>query len=152
MKKEILAACTLLLLTACTQPKTDTKAEGEKLMATSREWSQSAATGNVDKILSYWADDAVVMSSGQPSYKGKNEIRKMVDGAMKIPGFKISWEPQSTDISESGDMGYLLEKQQISMNDSTGKSITQHVNTITVWKKQADGAWKCVADISTNEP
>ena len=50
-------------------------------MQISREWSKSAASDSIEKTLSYWADDAVVMSPGQPSMKGKNAIREMVEGA-----------------------------------------------------------------------
>ncbi|WP_426671338.1 YybH family protein [Mucilaginibacter sp. McL0603] len=96
--------------------------------------------------------DAVVMSPGQPVLKGKKEIRQMIEGSFKIPGFKITWEPQSVQVSQIGDLAYLVEKSQIVMNDSSGKAVTQHYNGVTVWKKQSDGSWKNVADIATNEP
>jgi uncharacterized protein (TIGR02246 family) len=151
MKKILLIGITLMIIVGCNQQKTDTKSEGEKVMQTSREWSQIVSTGDVEKSLGYWADDAVIMSAGQPILKGKNEIRKMVEQSFKTPGFKISWEPQSAEVSESGDMAYLIEKQTMSMNDSTGKASTLHANGITVWRKQNDGSWKDVIDISTPE-
>jgi ketosteroid isomerase-like protein len=92
------------------------------------------------------------MFPGQPVLKGKKEIRQMVEESFNTPGFKISWEPQSVEVSQSSDMAYLIEKSQIKMNGSSGKQLTMHYNPITVWKKQADGAWKNVVDISTNEP
>jgi uncharacterized protein (TIGR02246 family) len=142
----------ILSLMSCNHQKADTKSEGEKLMQISREWSAIAATGDIEKTLSYWADDAVVMPAGQPTVKGKAAIRKMVEESMKIPGFRISWEPQSVEVSESGDMAYMLENSNVSFNDSTGKQMTFHNKTVTVWRKQADGAWKNVVDISTPEP
>jgi uncharacterized protein (TIGR02246 family) len=152
MKKNILGATTLMIIFSCNQQKIDIKSEGEKLMQTSREWSQIVSTADVEKTLSYWADDAVVMSAGQPILKGKKEIRKMVEESFKTPGFKISWEPQSVEVSQSGDMAYLIEKETMSMNDSTGKTITLHSKGVTVWRKQTDGSWKNVADVSTPEP
>src|SRR5580765_5057064 len=103
----------LLLLTAlwgCSEHKIDTATEGEKLMQISREWSKSAATDSVEKTLSYWADDAVIMSPGQPPIKGKNSIREMIGSTSKIPGFKISWEPISVLVSKSGDLAYMIEQ------------------------------------------
>jgi uncharacterized protein (TIGR02246 family) len=152
MKMKILVALVIIIIFSCNQQKTDTKSEGEKVMQTSRDWSGVVATGDVEKSLSYWADDAVVMSAGQPLLKGKKEIRKMVEGSFKTPGFKISWDPQSAEVSGSGDMAYLVEKVTMSMNDSTGKTITMHAKGVTVWKKQSDGSWKDVVDISTPEP
>lgn len=147
--KIIIALAFAILLTACSQKKTDTKAEGEKLMQLSREWSQVAASGDVEKTLSYWADDATMLSEGLTPLKGKAEIRKMVEESFKIPGFKISWEPLSVEVSSSGDMAYVLENSHISYTDSTGKIATQHNKAVTIWRKQPDGSWKNVVDIST---
>jgi ketosteroid isomerase-like protein len=151
MKKIILAIFMFMFLFGCNQ-KTDGIPEDEKLMQTSRDWSQTASTGDLEKILGYWADDAVLMSSGQPMLKGKKEIRKMVEESLKIPGFKISWEPLSAVVSKSGDMGYLIEDETLSMKDSSGKVITTLSRGVTVWRKDSTGAWKNVVDISTPKP
>src|SRR3954454_4527989 len=121
MKNILMIAVLLTVTVSCNQNTVDVKAEGEKLMQLSREWSQSASTMNVEKTLSYWADDAVVMSPGQPTVKGKKAIRQMVEDSYKIPGFHINWEPESVEVSESGDMAYMIERSQITIHDSSGK-------------------------------
>jgi ketosteroid isomerase-like protein len=130
----------------------DTKTEEAKLMQLSRDWSKSASTDSIEKTLSYWSDDAIVMQPGQPPIKGKDAIRSMVEGASKIPGFKISWEPISASVSKSGDLAYLVEQNQITVNDSLGKPVTEFNKGITVWRKQADGSWKDVIDIWNAAP
>ncbi len=152
MKKLIFIALVLVTVTSCNQKETDTKAESQKLMQTSREWSQHAASKDVEKILSYWTDDALVISAGEPALKGKAGIRQMVEGSFKSPGFQISWEPKSAEVSKSGDMGYLLENTKMIMTDSTGKQSTQNFEAITIWKKQADGSWKCAVDVLSPVP
>ena len=136
---------------SCTQKKIDTKAEAEKIIQLSKDWSKAASTGDITKTLSYWAEDAILMSAGQPVLKGKESIKKMIEESFKIPGFRISWEPQNVVVSESGDMAYILENSQISFSDSTGKSIIQNNKAVSIWQKQADGSWKNVVDISTPE-
>ena len=147
--KKITAIVFVFGILSCNQQKVDTKAEGEKIMQMSKEWSQVASTGDTEKTLSYWADDAIVMSSGQPQLNGKKEIKQMVEESFKIPGFKISWQPKSVQVSENGDMAYLLEDSQVSFMDSTGKTITQNNKAVTIWRKQSDGSWKNAVDIST---
>lgn len=151
MKKNAFYTLILLISIGCSQQDVDVNKEGEKLMQLSREWSKSASSRDVEKILSYWTDDAVVISAGQPVLKGKNAIRQMVEGSYKNPSFDISWEPKSAEVSKSGDLGYLIEDSQITVNDSTGKPITQHFKSVTVWKKQADGTWKNVVDVMSPE-
>jgi uncharacterized protein (TIGR02246 family) len=147
--KRIITISLVSIMASCSQPKVDTKAEGEKLMQISREWSQAATTGDVEKTLGYWADDAFMVSAGQPPLKGKQAIRQMITDSYKIPGFQISWQPQSVEVSKSGDMAYLIENAQVSFTDSTGKAMKQYSKAVTIWRKQTDGTWKNVVDIST---
>jgi uncharacterized protein (TIGR02246 family) len=149
--RQIIFIAPILFLLSCNQSKVDQKAEGDKVMQLSKEWSKAASAGDVQKIVSYWADDAVVISAGQPVLNGKQAIRKMVEESYKMPGFRINWQPQSVVVSESGDMAYLLEDSQISFADSTGKQITINNKAVSIWRKQADGSWKNAVDISTPE-
>jgi len=141
-----------IIICGCTEKKIDTKAEGEKLMQVSREWSESAATDNLEKTLSYWADNAVVMSPGQPPIKGKTAIRAMIESTSKIPGFKISWEPLNVSVSKEGDMAYMIEQNKIIVNDSLGNPMTEYNKGVTVWRKEADGSWKNIVDIWNAAP
>ena len=150
--KRITVIILVLTILSCSEPKVDQKAEGDKIIRLSQDWSKVASTRDLDKTVSYWADDAIVMSAGQPSYKGKQAIRQMVEESYKIPGFRISWQPQSVEVSESGDMAYLIGNSQISFTDSTGNPITIHNDAVEIWRKQADGSWKNVVDISTPDP
>ena len=152
MTNKLTALVLLVMIFGCKEATSDPKAEGEKLMQLSREWSKSAATDDIEKTLSYWADDAVMMSSGQPPLKGKKAIREMVEASSKIPGFKISWEPLSVSVSKSGDMAYMIEENQITMNDSLGKPITKFGTGVTIWRKDPDGAWKNIVEIVNENP
>lgn len=147
--KKLIPFILVFAIVSCNQKWIDTKAEGEKIMQLSKEWAQSASTGDLEKTVSYWADDATLISNGQPQLNGKNEIRQMVEESFKIPGFQINWQPQTVQVSESGDMAYLIEDSQVSYSDSTGKLITQQNKAVSIWRKQSDGSWKNVVDIST---
>jgi uncharacterized protein (TIGR02246 family) len=151
IQKLTIAIC-LTCLFSCGQQNVDTKSEGEQLMQLSRDWSTAASKGNIDTTLAYWADDATVMSPGQPPLKGKKAIREMLEETSKIPGFKISWEPKTVTVSKSGDMAYMTEENQVTMNDSLGKPFTENNKAVTVWRKEADGKWKNVVDMWNANP
>lgn len=118
------------------------------LMDTSRAWSASVKSGDLDKIVSFWTDDAVVMMPGEPVRRGKGEIRPYVQQSLKTPGFSISWEPIEGSISKSGDIGYLIERDHVTFPDGHGGTTERIGRGVTVWKKQADGSWKNALDIS----
>ena len=113
------------------------------LMQTSRDWSRVAASGDVDRILSYWTDDAIVLQPNQPALQGKKEIRGMVASSFKIPKFAISWEPERAWVSGNGDVGYLIEHNHVTFADSTGTMKNSYGKAVTIWKKDASGNWKC---------
>jgi uncharacterized protein (TIGR02246 family) len=123
-------------------------APGQQLMQTSRDWSRATATGNVDAIVDYWADDATVMIPGLPTFHGKAAIRRYVERSLKTPGFHISWEPVEAHVSKAGDEGYLLERSSVTMPGAKGKLETNRFRTVTIWRKGADGRWRNVVDSS----
>lgn len=145
--------CLLILLAGCTGTKVvDTSTEATALMQTSRDWSASLATGNVETIVSYWADDAVVLAPDMEPMRGKEAIRGFVEGSLEVPGFSIWWEPQEAFVSSSGEIGYLIEHGQMTWTDTLGNINTAYNKTVTIWKKQADGSWKCAVDTWNNSP
>ena len=150
--KRIIPIAFLATLIGCNQTKIDKKAEGEKIMQLSKEWAQTIVTKDVDKIINYWANDAFVMQEGQAPLKGKQAIRQMVEESFKIPNFSITWQPESVEVSDAGDMAYMIENAQVSFTDSTGKAVTIKNKAVSIWRKQRDGSWKNAVDISTADP
>ncbi|MET7029782.1 YybH family protein [Sediminicola luteus] len=144
----------LLLIISCAQEqeKVDTEKEEQALMELSREWSKVAATDDIDKIVSYWSDDAIFMISGQPTLTGKQSIRDMVEEMFNTPGFTIKWEPISASVSESGDMAYLIEKNTMTVNDSLGNPMTSTSRIVSIWKKNENGDWKNVVEVDAADP
>lgn len=142
----------LVLLCGCGSPDVDVEAEEQRLMELSREWSAVAAEDDVEALMSYWADDAVMMAPDQPPLRGKEAIREFVISTGEIPGFSVSWEPLEAHVSASGDMAYLVEQNQMTIPDSTGTLMTQYNKVVTIWKKQEDGSWKNVVDIWNGDP
>jgi len=152
MKRLTSILTALIIVSSCSAPMVDQKVEADKIMELSRKWAKSAQTGDADKILNYWSEDAVVFSSGQSPIRGQEELRKMVESNASIPGFEVNWAPKEAFVSESGDLGYTIGKNYFKMLDSLGNEITLYHNVMEVWKKQDDGSWKCVVDISSHDP
>jgi ketosteroid isomerase-like protein len=149
----ILVASALLTITGCNRNTVDQRAEEEKLMELSRSWAKSVKEKDVEKMLSYWSEDAMVMSPNEPAVVGIEALRGMVERSMKIPGFEINWEPQQAYVSKSGDLGYVIIKNYMTMPvDTLGNTRTVFNKGVEIWKKQEDGAWKNVVDISNSDP
>jgi ketosteroid isomerase-like protein len=128
------------------------EAEVSTLKQTSKDWASATSAGDVDLIVSYWDDDAVVLPPGQQPVVGKKAIREYVLQSMALPGFSITWEPEHATIAAGGEFGYLLEKNVVTLKDLSGTLRTQVGKTVTIWRKNTAGEWKCVVDIWNDNP
>ena len=145
----------LLLLTvislsaACqTQTAADTRAADETTLRNlDAEWSKAAGAKDIDKTVSYYSDDALVMPSNTPVLQGKAAARAMWQAMFSMPGFGGGWKPTKAEVARSGDVGYTTGTYEINETDASGKQKTDKGKYLAVWKKQADGSWKCVADM-----
>lgn len=141
----IVLAASLAL--AGTARAADLKAEQTALMKRDAEWSALAYEGkDLEKILSFWADDAVVIPPGGPVADGKVAIRTFVQGALAIPGFRIRWTTTKAMLSPDGRLAYLLSTTEATVNGQDGKPQAMESRGTTVWRKDADGLWRCVLD------
>lgn len=148
------ASATMMLVAGCAvgSPAVDLEVEAAELMQVSREWSDAAASGNIDALVDGWAEDAVMMVPGQPPLRGKGAIRAYVESTGSIPGFSVRWEPLEAHVAASGDMAYLIERNQFTWTDSTGAQVSESNKVVTVWRKQEDGSWKNVVDMWNADP
>lgn len=145
----------LLLLsfsTACRSSATDSRAADESALRTlDEEWSRSVASRDVEKVISYYADDAVVMPPNIPTLTGKDSIRTLWRSMLESPLFSGGWKATKVEVAESGDLAYLSGNYEFREQDAGGNQITDKGKYLVVWKKQADGSWKCVANMFNSD-
>jgi uncharacterized protein (TIGR02246 family) len=133
-------------------PGVDVEATRAALLQTDKEWAAAVAAGDIQRVLTFWADDAVVYFPGAPSAIGKEAIREMVKKNRKKPGFSLAHYPAEAVVSGSGELGYTLGTFQLSLTDPEGKPISRNGHYLCIWEKHTDGSWKCSIEISNFRP
>ena len=128
------------------------EAERTALFKVDEAWAQAAAARDLEKTLSFWAEDASVIAPGQAAVVGKEALRRWVSEAFALPGFSIRWKTSAFVVSASGDMAYGVGTNEMTINDAEGRPMTERGRSVTVWRKEARGGWKCVVDIWNPEP
>jgi ketosteroid isomerase-like protein len=123
----------------------DTKAE-QALREADAAWSKAAESKDLDKTVSYYSDDATVLPPNAPAATTKEAIRKVWQDMLATPGFVISWKATKVEVAKSGDLGFVSGTYEVTMNDDSGKPVSEKGKYVEVWKKQADGKWKCGTD------
>jgi ketosteroid isomerase-like protein len=131
----------------------DLERERQRLLERDAEWAALASKGQeVDRILSFWSDDARVLAPGLPPFIGKAALRSYVEGALAIPGFHITWTTSEASLSPDGQLAYLLSTNAVTMPGADGRPVTSHGRAVTVWRRGPDAEWRCTLDIWNGGP
>jgi uncharacterized protein (TIGR02246 family) len=135
------------------QPATtpDTRATDEAtIRAADADWVKAAGAKDLEKCMSYYADDAVFLSSGAPAAVGKDNIRKNIQGLLAAP-VQMTVNVASVTVARSGDLAMDQGTVQATVTDKKGKTSASTSQYVLVWKKMPDGSWKIAADTSANQ-
>ena len=144
-----------LLLEALPASAQGSKAEADRaaLLKTDTEWARHAAMGkDVERIISFWTDDAVIYPPREPPIVGKAAIRKYVTGSLQTPWFSIKWKPAQAVVAASADIGYTTGTNEITFPDANGKVVTSNGRYLAVWRRTGNGPWRCVVDFWNEAP
>jgi ketosteroid isomerase-like protein len=154
VQRNLLVLPGLLLLSPCLASAQASKnaAARAALLKTDTEWAEAAGTTDVERIVSFWTDDAVIYPPREAPVSGKTAIRKYVGESLKIPGFAIRWKPNEAVVSAAGDLGYTTGTNSFTFPDAQGRLITSNGRYVTVWRKEPGGRWRCVVDFWNEAP
>jgi ketosteroid isomerase-like protein len=130
----------------CPASAADTKIE-QALRDLDAQWSKDAGAKDLDKTVSYYAEGAIVMPPNASAATTKESIRSAWKEMLTTPGAAISWQTTKVEVAKSGDLAYVSGTYEEAMTDASGKSAKDHGKYVEIFKKQADGRWKVVADI-----
>jgi len=138
-------------LTAC-QTSSDTRAADESaLRKLDEEWSKAIGARDVDKTVSYYSDDAVLMPPNIPTLTGKEPIRTLWKSMLESPSFSGGWTATKVEVARSGDLAYVSGNYEFKEQDDRGAAIVDKGKYLEVWRKQADASWKCVAGMFNSD-
>jgi uncharacterized protein (TIGR02246 family) len=133
------------------QPADSRAAAEAAIRAASAAWSQASAAKDVEKAVSFYADDAVQMSPKGPAVRGKENIRKGWAGMLAMPGPGLSFQTTSVEVARSGDLAYETGSYDFATTDKNGKTNDEKGKYVVIWKKQADGSWKAAVDMDNTD-
>jgi len=136
------------ILTSCNS--VDQKAESEKLKVLSIEWVKAARENDLDKAISYWAPNAMLILPNDEIFDVKKDIRYFFQIAIfsKYPNFAFNWRPKEAFVSKSGDIGYVLIEDTLTTTSIRGNRRRidkfSFYKGIEIWKKQENSIWNIV--------
>jgi ketosteroid isomerase-like protein len=114
------------------------------------KFAQDTANGGGKAFASWFADDAVTLSTGKAAVVGKTAIAAEANWDPKQ--YQLAWTPQGGQMSPNGDMGFTWGHYEGTSKDHNGNPVKSTGRYMTIWKKMPDGSWKVALDSSNDEP
>jgi ketosteroid isomerase-like protein len=146
INKIYLIALTSIIFVSGCSPTLDPEAERAKLLQADKEWSEAARTDNMERLWSFWTDDAKILLTSDRTISGMEQIKQFTTKVRTDPNFKVSWKAQGASISRSGEMGYTYGIGKVTRTGENGKPSSVEKPYLIVWERQTDGNWKCVIE------
>jgi ketosteroid isomerase-like protein len=139
MKKLFFLIWIFLILFACTEKKP--VADPKVLVDADLAFSDLSVKAGLQKAFIEFAHDSVVLlKANRMPILGKNSLIKSYEGKSDS-GFTLSWKPEKAIIAESGELGFTYGLWTL-----VAAADTSHGTYLSVWKKDATGNWKYIAD------
>ena len=137
-----------ILLTSCAPPAPvdSHAADAAAIQALDEQWSATAAKNDLAGTVAFYSDDAVLLPPNAPIATDQKSIRESW-AALLGPNTAVSWKVSKAEVAKSGELGYLYGTYELSIKDPKGgPTVHDTGKLVEIWKKQADGRWKCVVD------
>ena len=159
MKHAVLIAALCMPLAACNKgapasnqaavaPIPDAASAISAIKAAEAEIRAGFKAKDAKRIAAVYASDAEIMVPFEAA-RGVDGVQRDLDDPM----FNIDFAATKTDVAASADLGYTRGTFTVTFtNKQTGRPDSMIGNYVTIFKKQPDGAWKAVQDISTPGP
>ncbi len=148
----IILTC-FMALAACVS-RINPEEEKLRILETDRQFSKFSVENSSSEAFYQFMDEAgiVLPQKGHPII-GKEAFGKQISSRTET-GSKstLKWEPDSVEISQSGDLGYTFGRYESTVVDEQGVKTKTYGHYITIWKKQSDGSWKFVFDTGNENP
>ncbi|MCH9032145.1 MAG: DUF4440 domain-containing protein [candidate division Zixibacteria bacterium] len=153
----LLIPCFALMVFGCAgsqEAKTDTRdADLAAIRKADEAWSATVTSKDWEGSYGTLASDAIMLAPHAPIAEGYDASRKIMEDMAALPGFALSWQATSVEVSSSGDLGYTIGTYELSFTGPDGETVVDKGKYATIWKKQADGTWKVAVDMfNTNLP
>lgn len=136
----VFCACALVFLANSVSAGIPDSAKG--LAALDNEWSSAATAGDVDKVVSFYADDAAVYPPDEPMVSDRAAIKDAWAKMLADPKAKLSWT--TTNAGVDHNTGFTSGTYQVVGSDG---AVMEKGKYLCVWNKGKGGKWKALHDM-----
>jgi ketosteroid isomerase-like protein len=119
--------------------------QADEIRAFSARWLAAVDSRDVERIVSFYADDGAFLVPNVPLATERDAVRVVWTRLLAAPGLSLIWTPISVDVARGGDMAFEIGSYHLEMDAPTGRT-TDDGKYLVVWRRSAD-VWQVAADM-----
>lgn len=131
------------LLSGCAGP--DVRSEQRSLLETDRAWSAAIGAGDLERMFTFWANEAVIHPVEGPPVRGKAAIREAVTRD-RARGVSLSTRPEEAVIPSTPGVGYTVGTYEFVESREDGAKARRPGRYLCLWRLNTSGRWECVVE------
>ena len=152
----LIVTCAALALGACgaksppAKAAVDTARIVDAIKTDEVHWNSDYKSGDAGVLVRHYAPGATLMAPGAAPVVGTAAIKAALAQAVSDKAFSLTFASDKVDVSASGDLAAARGSYTQTATDPKTKAVvTAKGSYVTVYRPQADGAWKAIWDINT---
>jgi uncharacterized protein (TIGR02246 family) len=125
----------------------------QEIQRFAREFETAFNREDYQAMAAFYADDATLIGDGIETRHGHHTIQRFWQATCeraKALQMKRTIQVQRLDVS--GALGYVTGTVHLEIPSIEAQATAITVRYVTVWRRQPDGAWRLVMDISNRSP
>lgn len=145
----VLAA--VLVAAAGCAPKADTAKDVAAIKAMNDAWGQAATRGDAATLIGQFADDSFRLFPHMPIVAGKEAIARNIGAT--VDRYLVEETDLVDDVQVVGDLAYARGTYAWKATPKvSGQAVVDDKGKfVTIYRRQADGAWKAVLDAPSSD-
>jgi uncharacterized protein (TIGR02246 family) len=122
-------------------PAHDVKADLAAIARLRDEYVAAHNSGDIDRLMALWAEDAVFMPADEPNIFGRAAIREHIQEILDQIPARVALSLEETRVA--GDWAFDRGIETVTMgSEASGESVTMRVKYICILQRQPDQSWK----------
>lgn len=121
------------------------------LLVADAAWLEAYQANDPARAAAFYDSDGAMLAPNRPLLSGKKAIAEFIAKSFELQEYHIHWHANQAEAARSGELGYTSGVYEMSFRQTSGKLFFDKGKYLMIWKRQADGTWKVLFDMSNSD-
>lgn len=129
-----------------------TEQDRERLQEIARAWVDNYLSGDLEGMMSFMHEDAMIFAANQPTVSGREAVREYLSTRVGQPG--VDFEDQLAEIRINGNWAFVRGDFHLAVTPPGAPEpvFRRHGRYLVIYEKNENGDWLMLRDMDNSVP